>query len=96
MRALVGGRLGCLRRQLRVRVNVTAPTTEEARAIAAQVRVETDGTIRVTGPESRTRDRNWWASIRLDVRRIGAVKEGTESVGNRTRVRVEPAQTPQA
>jgi recombination protein RecA len=30
----------------------------------------------------------FYASIRLDVRRIGAVKEGTESVGNRTRVRV--------
>jgi recombination protein RecA len=30
----------------------------------------------------------FYASLRLDVRRIGAVKEGTESVGSRTRVRV--------
>lgn len=30
----------------------------------------------------------FYASIRLDIRRIGAIKVGTESVGNRTRVKV--------
>ena len=55
--------------RLRVRVTATAATPEEARALAAQVRVETDGGVRVTGPESRTHERQWWASIRLDVPR---------------------------
>ncbi len=30
----------------------------------------------------------FYSSVRLDIRRIGAIKEGTEVVGNRTRVRV--------
>jgi recombination protein RecA len=30
----------------------------------------------------------FYASIRLDVRRIGQIKDGTESIGNRTRVKV--------
>jgi recombination protein RecA len=30
----------------------------------------------------------FYASVRLDIRRIGAIKEGPETVGNRTRVRV--------
>lgn len=30
----------------------------------------------------------FYASVRLDIRRIGAIKEGTEVVGNRTRVKV--------
>jgi recombination protein RecA len=30
----------------------------------------------------------FYASIRLDIRRIGAIKDGTESIGNRTRVKV--------
>jgi len=30
----------------------------------------------------------FYASVRLDIRRIGAIKVGTESVGNRTRVKV--------
>jgi recombination protein RecA len=30
----------------------------------------------------------FYASLRLDVRRIGSIKEGQEAVGNRTRVRV--------
>lgn len=55
--------------RLRVRVTATGATAEEARALAAQVRVETDGGVRVTGPDSRTQERQWWASIRLDVPR---------------------------
>jgi hypothetical protein len=55
--------------RLRVRVTATGPTTEDARALAAQVRVETGGGIRVTGPENAGRDRGWWASLRLDVPR---------------------------
>jgi recombination protein RecA len=30
----------------------------------------------------------FYSSVRLDIRRIGAIKDGTDSVGNRTRVRV--------
>jgi len=30
----------------------------------------------------------FYASVRLDIRRIGAIKDGTESIGNRTRVKV--------
>ena len=30
----------------------------------------------------------YYASVRLDIRRIGALKQGTEAVGNKTRVRV--------
>jgi hypothetical protein len=55
--------------RLRVRVTANADTVAEARDLAGQVRVETDGGVRVVGPESRTRDRNWSASIRLDVPR---------------------------
>ena len=54
--------------RLRVRVTASGATAEEARALAAQVQVETDGGVRVTGPESSNR-RQWWASIRLDVPR---------------------------
>ena len=41
-------------------------------------------------PETTTR-RNalkFYSSVRLDIRRIGAVKEGDEVVGNETRVKV--------
>ena len=55
--------------RLRVRVSAVAPTPAEARALAAQVRVETDGGIRVTGPENEGRDRHWSASFRIDVPR---------------------------
>ncbi len=30
----------------------------------------------------------FYSSVRLDIRRIGAIKSGTEVVGNRTRVKV--------
>ena len=41
-------------------------------------------------PETTTGGRalKFYATIRLDIRRIGAIKEGTEVVGNRTRVKV--------
>ena len=41
-------------------------------------------------PETTTGGRalKFYASIRLDIRRIGSIKEGTEIVGNRTRVKV--------
>ena len=54
--------------RLRVRVTAAAESLEEARAIASQVRVETAGVVRVTGPE-RSSDRQWSASFRLDVPR---------------------------
>ncbi len=41
-------------------------------------------------PETTTGGRalKFYSSVRLDIRRIGAIKEGTDVVGNRTRVRV--------
>lgn len=41
-------------------------------------------------PETTTGGRalKFYSSVRLDIRRIGAIKEGTEVVGNRTRVKV--------
>jgi DUF4097 and DUF4098 domain-containing protein YvlB len=54
--------------RLQVKVEATADTEAEAKALAGQVRVETDGTIRAVGPD-RGRDVNWNASFRLDVPR---------------------------
>jgi len=41
-------------------------------------------------PETTTGGRalKFYSSVRMDIRRIGAIKEGTEAVGNRTRVKV--------
>jgi len=41
-------------------------------------------------PETTTGGRalKFYASVRMDIRRIGAIKEGTEVVGNRTRVKI--------
>jgi len=55
--------------RLRVRITATADSAEEARAIASQVRVVTDGAIRATGPVSGDGERRWNASFRLDVPR---------------------------
>ena len=55
--------------RLQVKVEAQADTEAEAKALAAQVRVETAGTIRAVGPENRGRDRHWNASFRLDVPR---------------------------
>ena len=55
--------------RLRVRITAGGETVEDARAIAAQVRVIVDdGAVRAVGPESRG-ERQWWASFRLDVPR---------------------------
>jgi hypothetical protein len=55
--------------RLQVKIEATADSEAEAKALASQVKVETDGTIRATGPENRGGDRRWWASFRLDVPR---------------------------
>jgi hypothetical protein len=55
--------------RLWAKVVATAETDEEARALAAAVRIETAGTIHATGPERSGRDRSWWISYRLDVPR---------------------------
>ena len=41
-------------------------------------------------PETTTGGKalKFYASIRLDIRRIGAIKDGTETIGNRTKVKV--------
>jgi hypothetical protein len=54
--------------RLRVRITATAPTVEGARALAAEVRVVTDGAVRAVGPEPSD-ERQWSASFRLDVPR---------------------------
>jgi hypothetical protein len=55
---------------LRVKIEARADTEAEAKALAAQVTIETDGTIRAVGPEiGSKRHRGWWASFRLDVPR---------------------------
>lgn len=56
--------------RLQVKVEAHADTETEAKALADQVRVETDGTIRVVGPDNRgTRHQRWSASFRLEVPR---------------------------
>lgn len=67
--------------RLRVRVTATARTAEDARAIAQQVRVETDGGVRVTGPENRSRDHQWSASFRLDVPRNAELELNADNGG---------------
>jgi recombination protein RecA len=49
-----------------------------------------DGVIVHNSPETTTGGRalKFYASVRLDVRRIETLKDGTDSVGNRTRVKV--------
>jgi hypothetical protein len=54
--------------RLRVRIIAVGPSVEEARALAAQVKVETPGAIRAMGPDNGD-ERRWWASFRLDVPR---------------------------
>jgi hypothetical protein len=54
--------------RLRVKVEARADTEAEAKALAAQVRIETDGTVRATGPDKRD-EQGWWVSFRLDVPR---------------------------
>ncbi|MBN2030828.1 recombinase RecA [bacterium] len=41
-------------------------------------------------PETTTGGRalKFYASVRIDIRRIGAIKEGTETIGNRTKVKI--------
>ncbi len=48
------------------------------------------GTISYGDPTTTTGGRalKFYASVRLDVRRIGAIKEGTDIIGNRTKVKV--------
>jgi hypothetical protein len=47
---------------VRARIQTQAPTEQEARELAGQVRIETSGpTIRAEGPAS-SRDRSWWVS----------------------------------
>jgi hypothetical protein len=55
--------------RLLVRVTATAESEEEARALAGQVRIETQGTVRAAGPERSAQGRSWSASYRLEVPR---------------------------
>lgn len=55
--------------RLRVRVTARAEDRDQARALASQVRVETDGAIRAVGPQGLDDGRQWSASFHLDVPR---------------------------
>lgn len=50
---------------VRARVQTTARTAADARALAQGVRVSTDGTIRSTGPETSGRNRGWAVSYEI-------------------------------
>ncbi len=52
--------------QVRAKVVAQADTMEEARALAAEVRIETAGVMRATGPSVR-RPRSYWVSYELVV-----------------------------
>ena len=54
--------------RLLAKVRATADTEAEARALAAEVRIETAGTIRAVGPQ-RSGDSSWSVSYRLAVPR---------------------------
>ena len=49
-----------------------------------------DGVVAHNSPETTTGGRalKFYSSVRLDIRRIGSIKDGDQVVGNRTRVRV--------
>jgi Toastrack DUF4097 len=57
-----GGKLSEI--QIRARVVARARTVEEARALAAEVRIETAGVVRAVGPRP-SRDRSYWVSYEL-------------------------------
>jgi len=67
--------------RMQVKVEATAETAAEAKALAAQVRIETDGAIRAVGPESRGRERSWYASFRLNVPRQTDLKLSADNGG---------------
>jgi DUF4097 and DUF4098 domain-containing protein YvlB len=48
------------------KVTTRAESEAEAQALASQVRIQTNGTIRAEGPDTRSR-RSWWVSYRLSV-----------------------------
>jgi hypothetical protein len=50
---------------VRARVQTNARTTADARALAQDIRVSTDGTIRSTGPETSGRNRGWAVSYEI-------------------------------
>jgi len=64
VRGVDGGRA-----RLWAKVEATAETEEEARALAGQVQIETQGTIRGAGPERSSQGRSWSVSYRLEVPR---------------------------
>jgi hypothetical protein len=56
------------RARLRAKVEASAETEEEARALAGQVRIDTQAAIRAAGPQ-RGQGRSWTVSYRLEVPR---------------------------
>jgi hypothetical protein len=52
---------------VRARVQATARTESDARALAQGIRVSTDGTIRSAGPETSGRNRHWSVSYEIMV-----------------------------
>jgi hypothetical protein len=52
---------------VRARIQTNARTQSDARALAQDIRVSTDGTIRSTGPETSGRNRGWSVSYEIMV-----------------------------
>jgi hypothetical protein len=59
--------------RLRVKVEATADSEAEARDLAGEVRIVTEGTVKAVGP-ARSRDRGWYASYRLEVPRSAPLR----------------------
>ena len=79
---------------VRTRIVGVADTDEEARQVASEVRITTDGgRIRAEGP-SRDGDRNWWVSWRVSVPRemplrLNAYNGGISVTGVRSAIDLE-------
>jgi hypothetical protein len=65
---------------LRAKVVAQAESIEDARALAAEVRIETSGVIRAVGPESR-RHRHYWVSYELVVPEAAEMRLDTMNGG---------------
>ena len=72
-----------------LRKNTTALTHSKTTATLIHPHREKIG-LMIASPETPTGGRalTFYASVRLDIRRIETLKDGTDAVGNRTRVKV--------
>jgi len=67
--------------RIEARVVTRAQTLEEARAMAGAVQIESQGTIRASGPDEHRRGRGWYVSYRLHVPKGGQVDLSAQNGG---------------